>query len=226
MKINRRFLALGLVAVSLLLSGCGTTLYELTADEESLIIKYAAHYIAKHNVYQKDGLSIEVAEDEIENVEPENPDNPEDPSNPSGGQEDKRPTVGQAMNLPKGITLTYDGSYVADHVKENAAYSEEAGVGFEFYVLKFKMENTTKEDITIDNFSKDIVFKLTSGSVVIKSKAYPILSNELSSYVGTVKAGETVDVILMFKVKTEDAGKISDVVLEIYEGKTTIAVKL
>ena len=167
MKINRRFLALGLVAISLLLSGCGTSLYELTADEEALIIKYAAHYIAKHNIYQKDGLSVEVAEDEVENIEPEDPNNPDDPQNP-GGTEDKTPTVAQAMKLPKGITLTYDGSYVTDHVKENAAYSEEAGVGFEFYVMKFKMANTTKEDITIDNFSKDIVFKLTSGSVVIK----------------------------------------------------------
>lgn len=225
MKKHRRFLAMGLVIISLLLSGCGTSLYELTADEEALIVKYAAHFVAKHNIYQKDGISVEVAEDESEENDTQNPD---DTQEPSQGEVDKRPSVAEAMNLPKGISLVYEESYIADHIKEGAAYSEEAGVGFTFYVLKFKMKNNTENAIEVDNFSKDIVFKLTSGSIVAKSKEFevPILSTELSSYIGTVEAGESVDVILLFKVKEADAEKISEPTIEMLDGTTTKPVKL
>ena len=223
MKKNKRFLAMGLVAISLLLSGCGTPLYELTADEEALIIKYAAHFIAKHNIYQKDGISVEVAEDETQEDTTQTPENPDDPVQ---GEVDKTPTVAEAMNLPAGITLTYTGNDVADHIKVGSAYSEEAGVGFTFYMLKFQMKNTTDKAIKVDNYGKDIVFKLTSDSVVIKSKSYPLLSNELSSYIGTVEPGDSVDVVLLFKVKTADADKISSPTLELIEKDSTKPIKL
>ena len=223
MKKHRRFLAMGLVCVSLLLSGCGTSLYELTADEEALIVKYAAHFVAKHNIYQKDGISIEVAEDETEIDDSQTPGDTEDPNQ---GEVNKDPSVGEAMDLPKGISLVYKESYIADHIKQGNAYSEEAGVGFTFYVLKFTMKNNTEEEITIDNYSKNIVFKLTSGSIVAKSKACPLLLSELSAYAGKLKAGESMDVVLLFKVKEADASKISDPVIELVEGKTTKPVKL
>lgn len=222
MKNNRRFLAISLVVVSFLLSGCGTPLYELTADEEALIVKYAAHFVAKHNVYQKDGISIEVAEDESSKEETQEP---EDTQKPSQGETDKSLTVAQGANLPKGISLKYDGCYVADHIKEGAAYSEEAGEGYTFYIMKFQMKNTTEEAIQIDNFDADIVFKLTSGSLVVKSKSHPFLSTELTSYMGTLDAGEQTEVILVFKVKKADAEKISSPSLEIVDGDTTKPIK-
>ena len=223
MRKHRRFLAMGLVCISLLLSGCGTSLYELTADEEALIIKYAANFVAKHNIYQKDGISVEVAEDESEIDDSQTPGDTEEPNQ---GEVNKDPSVGDAMNLPKGISLVYKESYTADHIKEGTAYSEEAGVGFTFYVLKFQMKNNTDKAIEIDNYSKNIVFKLTSGSIVAKSKGYPFLSNELSAYIGTVEARESIDVILLFKVKEEDATKISNPTIEMLDGKTTKPVKL
>ena len=226
MKRYRRFLSIGLVAAILLLTGCGNSLYELTAAEEALIVKYAAHFVAKHNIYQKDGISVEVAEEESEESEETETQEPDDTQEPGPADEIETLSIAEAMNLPTGIALAYKESFIADHIKEGTAYSEEAGVGFAFYVLKFQMKNDTGNAIKIDNFSKDIVFQLTSGSIVTKSKGYPFLSSELSAYVGTVEAGATVDVILLFKVKEADAEKITNPTLELVDKETTKPVKL
>lgn len=220
MKKHRRFLAMGLVCISLLLSGCGTSLYELTADEEALIIKYAAHFIAKHNIYQKDGISIEVAEDETEIDDSQAPD---DTEGPDQGEVNKDPSIGEALNLPKGISLVHQESYVANNITI-PGYSVGTEKGFTFYILKFQMKNDTDATIDVDIFSKNVSFKLTSGKTVLTSKNDPIVS--LTSYVGSVKAGESVEVYLLFKVKEADASKISEPIIELVEGKTTKPVKL
>ena len=220
MKKHRRFLAMGLVCISLLLSGCGTSLYELTADEEALIIKYAAHFIAKHNIYQKDGISIEVAEDETEIDDSQTPGDTEEPDQ---GEVNKDPSIGEALNLPKGISLVHQESYVANDITI-PGYSVGTEKGFTFYILKFQMKNDTDAAIDVDIFSKNVSFKLTSGKTVLTSKNDPIVS--LTSYVGSVKAGESVEVYLLFKVKEADASKISDPIIELVEGKTTKPVKL
>ena len=220
MKKHRRFLAMGLVCVSLLLSGCGTSLYELTADEEALIVKYAAHFVAKHNIYQKDGISIEVAEDETEIDDSQTPG---DTENPGPGEVDKDPSIGEALNLPKGISLVHQESYVANNITI-PGYSVGTEKGFTFYILKFQMKNDTDAAIDVDIFSKNVSFKLTSGKTVLTSKNDPIVS--LTSYVGSVKAGESVEVYLLFKVKEADASKISEPIIELVEGKTTKPVKL
>ena len=220
MKKHRRFLAMGLVCISLLLSGCGTSLYELTADEEALIVKYAAHFVAKHNIYQKDGISIEVAEDETEIDDSQTPG---DTENPGPGEVDKDPSIGEALNLPKGISLVHQESYVANNITI-PGYSVGTEKGFTFYILKFQMKNDTDAAIDVDIFSKNVSFKLTSGKTVLTSKNDPIVS--LTSYVGSVKAGESVEVYLLFKVKEADASKISEPIIELVEGKTTKPVKL
>ena len=56
MKKGMRLLAV-LSATVLLVSGCGTQMYELTEDEETLITQYAAYAIGKHNIRQKDGMT-------------------------------------------------------------------------------------------------------------------------------------------------------------------------
>ena len=222
MKIHRRFFAMAAVVLSLLLSGCGTPLYELTADEEALIIKYAAHFIAKHNIYQKDGISVEIAEEDTQ----EDSEEIEDTQNPDSGEVEQLPTLAEVMNLPKGIKLTYEKSYVADHIKQGVGYSEEAGVGFTFYVISFQMKNTSDKAITIDNDAKDIVFQLTQDSIITKSKEFPLLDAELTAFKGTLKPGESVEVLLLFKVNASDGAKITNPTIEKVDGKNTQPVKL
>ena len=69
MKKRMQFLAI-LLASTVVLGGCGTALYELTDDEEDLIVSAAAQAVAKHNVFQIDGMTD--VEPEIETETQEN----------------------------------------------------------------------------------------------------------------------------------------------------------
>lgn len=230
MKKHRRFLAMVLAGLTLLCTGCGTPLFELTADEEALIIKYAAHFVAKHNIYQKDGVVSMVPEDELETEsetesETENTQKPDESESSSSSEEIKLPTIAETVGMPAGITLGYLESYTTSSVKEGGAYSVDAEEGFTYYVLKFSMKNETDEPIEVDNASAHPIFKLTSDKVVIRS-AVTFLSADLSTYKGTIGAKESVEVILLFKIKATDVDKIKEPTLSVVVNGETQKVKL
>ena len=236
MKKYRRFLAIGLVALSLMLSGCGTQLYELTAEEEELIVKYAAHFVAKHNIYQKDGITgvdadaVEEESEESADSETQSPDNTQLPSGSGDGNGTEEPdddtiSIADAIGLPDGLILTYTGNSITNYVMEGEGYSVDAGEGFTFYVMTFSLENTTEQDIAEDNASTHPVFKMTSGSIATKSSV-SFLSADLSTYTNTISAGETVETILLFKINASDAEKVTNPVLQITIDGETKNVKL
>ena len=60
----KKKISLPVMAVSaiLLLGGCGTQMYDLSEDEENLVVQYSAHILAKYNIEQKDGMTAEQCE--------------------------------------------------------------------------------------------------------------------------------------------------------------------
>lgn len=238
MRTHKGFLMIGLVAVSLVFSGCGTQLYELTAEEEELIVEYAAHVVAKHNIYQKDGISCI----NIEDLETENTEKPQDSEDTSGSEDTQTPSGGgnsdtentgnetvsmeAALGLADSLSINYVGSSVEEYVKEGPGYVAEPGVyGNLLYVMKFQMKNISDEAVKVDNLSADIGFKLECGKVT-SSHRKTFLSNDFSTYIGTVKSGEIVEVVLIFEIKPEDAEKITAPILKISVDNVTKKVKL
>ena len=79
-----RYIKMAAVAFTAIitLTGCGTKLYDMTDAEQGLIANYSAYVVAKHNIYQQDGMTdatenrgdMEDAED-TEKVDEESPDN-------------------------------------------------------------------------------------------------------------------------------------------------------
>ena len=61
----KKKISLPVMAVSaiLLLGGCGTQMYDLSEDEENLVVQYSAHILAKYNIEQKDGMTAASSED-------------------------------------------------------------------------------------------------------------------------------------------------------------------
>ena len=68
MKMKRKKLCTMLMGLvfSFSLTGCGTSLYEMTADEQDVVVHYAAYAVSKYNVYQKDGMTSAQPGDEDE----------------------------------------------------------------------------------------------------------------------------------------------------------------
>ncbi len=221
MKKHRRLCRMVLVALSLLLVGCGgTPLYELTAEEEALIVQYAAHFVSKYNIYQKDGLTVY-----IEKTEEDTSDGTEDSENSENlTPEVVKPEniIATGLKLPKGLKLSYVENTINDHVIEDGGYADaNTGElsGFTFYIMHFRMSNDTDADIEVSNVLSEISFKLKSGSIVASSTPCGGLKSDLSTYHGTVPAGESVDVMLLFTIKESDGTKITDPIVELVTKK-------
>ena len=91
--------------------------------------------------------------------------------------------------------------------------------------MKFELKNTTGEDIEIKNALNSPSVKLISDVVKTKSKM-TFLSNDFSTYSGVVKAGKSVETILIFEVSESVAEKISNPSLQIKIGNSTKTIKL
>lgn len=242
MKKQKRYLFIGVIMASLFLSGCGTQLYEMTKEEEDIIVHSAAYFVAKHNIQQKDGVSADVDPDsivlgseELESVEgviePET-EMAEEVLTPSGGDDtegavvdDASVSLAEVIGHGTDLSVTYTGSYVADNYVEGAAYSVDAEEGKTFYVMQFAITNTTDAEVVLDNASVNPIFKLVSGDVSVKSEV-TFLTTDFSTYQGTIPAGETVENILLFEVSEAQAGQITAPTLQITVDNETKNVKL
>ncbi len=240
MKKANRYLVVCLAACTLLLSGCGTQMYELTAEEEDIIVHYAAYVVAKHNIQQKDGVSNVVVTDEEledveENVEPETElgeevvGGGEDISGETTSEtqevDDTTVSLAEVIGHASDLTVTYTGSYVADNYIEGAAYSVDAATGKTFYVMQFTLTNTTAGDVAVNNAAINPIFKLVSGDVNVKSEV-TFLTYDFSTYVGTIPAGQSVETILLFEVNEAQAEGILEPILQITVDNETKNVKL
>lgn len=232
MKKHKRFLFVGIAACSLLLGGCGKSLHVLTAEEENLIIHYAAYAVAKHNIQQKDGMSNvvvsetdDVTDDETGDVT--NPENTGDGQNPGGNEtvQDTRITLADAIGHGTDLNVAYTGSYIAKDYVEGTVYAVDAEMGKKFYIMKFTISNTTKNDVMVDNLTKGFKFKLTSGELSINGEK-TFLMTDFSTYVGTVAAGQAVETVLLFEIPEGSVDKITEPTLEILIDDVLKTVKL
>ncbi len=238
MKRYKRLLFICIAACSLFLGGCGDALHELTVEEESLIVHYAAYVVAKHNIQQKDGMSgvyiPEAVPENTESVEtPENTeisDNTQMPEGQGGTTEtpqvnDTTVTLAEAIGHSSDLTIAYGGSYVSDNYIEGSAYSIDASAGNTYYIMKFVLSNTTDADVEVENVTKGLSFKLLYGDKSVASEV-TFLMTDFSTYYGTISAGQSVETILLFEVPQADAEQITEPKLQILIDNKLNDVKL
>lgn len=136
---NIKMAAVAFTAI-ITLTGCGTKLYDMTDAEQSLIANYSAYVVAKHNIYQQDGMTnatenrgdMEDAED-TEKVDEASPDNSlsqdnktSEAGNDKSSNSQKEPSATQEKKVSLAeatgygsLEITYDG------VNESDVYNEE-----------------------------------------------------------------------------------------------------
>ena len=240
MKKIKKYLCAAVAVMMLFLTGCGTELYELTEDEEKLIIHSAAYLVAKHNIQQKDGVngyplpdSFDEEESETESeteTESEQETESENAGGSGTGSGNQKPsedmiTFAELIGQKGKVEISYEGSVVTNSYQEGSAYIVDAQKGKTFYVMKFKLTNTTDKEVTVDNEQKSIVVRLVSDAVKVRSEV-TFLSMDFSTYKGTIKAGESVETILLFEVSESVVEKIKTPKLQVTIGKTTKTIKL
>ena len=173
----------------------------MTDAEQGLIANYSAYVVAKHNIYQQDGMTNATEKrgdmedaDDTEKVDEASPDNSlsqdnktSEAKNDKSSNSQKEPSATQEKKVSLAeatgygsLEITYDGVNESDVYNEGSYYSITAGSGNTFAVMKFTLKNPTDEDINVDMFGNARTYKAT--------------------FQGTVKAHDAVDVVLLFKI--------------------------
>lgn len=216
MKKRMQFLTI-LLASTVVLGGCGTSLYELTDDEEDLIVSAAAQAVAKHNIFQMDGITDVEPETEPqmqENTTEQDTQQVQEETNTNthtGGTQTDTQTKEIALSdlLGKNLKVSYKGYSTASSYQEGDYFSVNATSGKTLIIMNINVKNTGKKNIKIDMLSKDVTFYgCFNGTDRIVEKK--ILSTKnLSTYQGKIKPGKSIKTVLAFEVSKKQADEIS-----------------
>ena len=214
MKKRMQFLAI-LLASTVVLGGCGTSLYELTDDEEDLIVSVAAQAVAKHNVFQMDGITdVEPETETQENTTEQDTQQVQEETNTNtntGGTKTDTQTKEIALSdlLGKNLKVSYKGYSTASSYQEGDYFSVNAASGKTLIIMNINVKNTGKKNTKIDMLSKDVTFYgCFNGTDRIVEKK--ILSTKnLSTYQGKIKPGKSIKTVLVFEVSKKQADEIS-----------------
>lgn len=211
---NIKMAAVAFTAI-ITLTGCGTQLYDMTDAEQSLIANYSAYVVAKHNIYQQDGMTNATEDTEdIEKVDEGSPDNSHsqdnktsEAGNDKSSNSQKEPAASQEKKVSLAeatgygsLDITYNGATESDVYNEGSYYSMTAGSGNTFAIMKFTLKNPTGEDINVDMFGNARTYKATFPDGKEYTAEGTFLTYSLNTFQGTVKAGGSVDVVLLFKI--------------------------
>lgn len=160
MKTNRIILLASVLCFSLLGTGCGEPLYEMTSEEEAIITLYASKAVAKYNKNQVIGIAnarvkkgeldeeyepdeeAEAGEDDADSVEG---DNTEETIDPETGE----PIVSEETSDESSQTEAQpeDGANASGETSEDAGYSFTDAIGVEgvnFTCRQFDVSNDFK----------------------------------------------------------------------------------
>lgn len=216
MKKRMQFLAI-LLASTVVLGGCGTSLYELTDDEEDLIVSAAAQAVAKHNVFQMEGITDVEPETETqmqENTTEQDTQQVQEETNTNtntGGTQTNTQTKEISLSdlLGKNLKVSYKGYSTASSYQEGDYFSVNATSGKTLIIMNINVKNTGKKNTKIDMLSKDVTFYgCFNGTDRIVEKK--ILSTKnLSTYQGKIKPGKSIKTVLVFEVSKKQADEIS-----------------
>ena len=219
-----KIMASVLVAATVM-TGCGTKIYDMTDEEQQLIVNYSAYALSKHNIYQPDGMTsateseteeqdtsatereTETADEKTSEKTSEETDTGQENGNSGQSQQtaqETKPTM-QTVSLAQaigyeGLSVSYAGLTTEETYKEGSYYSMEAGAGNIYAVLKFTLSNTTGADMNVDLFTNTGKYRAAfSGGKEYEAEG-SFLTYALNTFQGTIAAGQSVDVVLLFKV--------------------------
>ena len=155
----KKKISLPVMAVSaiLLLGGCGTQMYDLSEDEENLVVQYSAHILAKYNIEQKDGMTAASSEEtqetqkqdsqmpESQNTQSADNNMASDATGETQTQEMETMPIAEAIGHASGLTVSYKGYRVQNIYQEGDYFAVTPEDGNKLVVMKFEIKNKGKK---------------------------------------------------------------------------------
>lgn len=238
--MKRAVLAAAVICV--FLSGCGTPLAKLTPEEESLIVAYAAGSVAKANQYMEQGLtyprSEEAAEPDTEEDLSEEPETDKPKENTGGTDGSKDQTAqeqegpgAQAATLAEAlainpITVEYRGYDLRKNYIVGDYFALNASPQMTYLVLNIGLVNSSPEPVDCNMYAKNLNCGLYINDTFVSNSIPTVLTEDFSTFIGTLDGGATMETVIIFEVPEDIAGQIQSLSMDLESDGTVYHVIL
>lgn len=221
MRRIKKSLCFGLAAV-MAFSGTGcvkSELAELTEEEKNLYVEYAANAVLKHDRNYIDRMQEVELETETEDITEGQSYDGQNSSEQNAAENGTAAvmSMNDIFGL-SGIDIQTNGYEVADSYPSNGkelGMSMVAVKGYRLLVLKFNITNTAGADVTLNMMDSGAAYRgIINDSVKMNAQVTALL-DAFNTYSGTIPAGSTQEMVLVFQINENDAENISSVKLNI-----------
>lgn len=238
-----------MTAIVFTLTGCGARIPDMTQEEEHMIGEYAATLLLKYDANSRSRLVSreEVEAEELKQAELEEKKKAEEAAKQAQEEMEQADQVQTAettqqssanaigrpeefFELPDGIVISYKeyevcGSYPQGD-ETSAYFALDAAEGKRLVVLKFNMENQSQSEQRIDILSQNAVIRVTANGSYSRNVLTTMLMDDMSTYVGDIPAGETVELVLVAELDNDVANNISTLMLNLKNESKTCTIQL
>lgn len=228
--MKRIRVSLCILGVMMIFSGCGGRIPDMTEEEQKAISEYAAELLLKYNTDQDNRLvDLELLEEqevaEMPEATPEPTEAPEATPEPSAIPEvtPELPESGgtssvEYADLQETLLLSEDVELVYVDYETVSSYSDaeqslDAAEGYCFLVVKCKLTNTGTDKQVVDMMQTNVKHTVIVNGTSINAMV-TMLSNDMTTYMGELAAGEEKGIILLAEVEDKLMQEAENIVVE------------
>ena len=220
-----------MMAAVLLMTACGFSDPKLTEEQNSQIVEYAAGLLLKYDENYHDRLAEreEAEEDavqlttEMPVAEPEEENTQEDMSEETeiiDASEEQETVVERSIEEfygIDGVTISYAGYELKDSYPdtegEDLVFAMNATANCKLLVMNFNVANISGQDLNLDMVALESKFRVSINGASPKYVLTTMLMNDLESYIGTIPAGASENLVLVSEIPEEEAGSVETITL-------------
>ena len=208
-----------ILTASLLLSGCGNQIPDMTEEEQALIVSYAAEVVERHDSNHPSRLEseevVELKKEEEaqkeakkEQLKQEEAAKAEEAKNNESSSETAKQKVELTLDDvvgADGFSFSYEGYELDDSYPdtgEETYFAMNATEGQKLLVLKFLAHNISGEDRELSMVSSGVRFKITAGGKT-QNALTTMLLNDFSNFSGTIPGNGTQELVLICEVPAD-----------------------
>lgn len=216
---------------------CGCTAFPNYSKEDTeLIAEYAAGLLIQHSSSVNNRLTDvetdsyvmeDVKQGEEENMQ-DIPENPNEPASQLPDMENEIPVSGEKeevfeettypLNVLMGLQML-DVQCTGYEIKSTYADNEDvvldAKDGNKLVILKFTLTNPTENTVELNQLENDATYRVSLNQTGYKQTLSTLLLNDLSTYTGSIKSGETTELVLLSEWDTFVADGMNSISLHI-----------
>lgn len=233
------------IIVAGLLTGCGSTMPDLTQEEIDIISEYAVGILLKYDKNHGSRLVdtseyenvVEEAPEEIPEVEPEQEQEPEIAENDAEVVDVSQDI--ETASLPstieeyygiEGVTFQYLGydltdSYPPGADGEDIFFAMDATEGSQLLVLRFMATNVTSSDLILNMMDYGVKFRISVNGEAGQSALTTMLLDDLQTYKDILPAGYSVELVSIVEIPQSSSVETIDFILRGGDENVTMSLQ-